>query len=84
MPKQNMKQLKSKTLKIFYQISFFLIFFINIKRVLILDYDVHHGNGTQDIFKDDDRFTLKEFILMVKLIIQDFCFKCVVHFPASL
>jgi acetoin utilization deacetylase AcuC-like enzyme len=26
----------------------------NLKRVMILDYDVHHGNGTQDIFYDDD------------------------------
>jgi acetoin utilization deacetylase AcuC-like enzyme len=25
-----------------------------IKRVLIVDYDAHHGNGTQDIFYDDD------------------------------
>jgi acetoin utilization deacetylase AcuC-like enzyme len=25
-----------------------------VKRVLILDFDVHHGNGTQDIFYDDD------------------------------
>jgi histone deacetylase 6 len=25
-----------------------------IKKVLILDFDVHHGNGTQDIFKEDD------------------------------
>ncbi|MCP4362047.1 MAG: histone deacetylase [Chloroflexi bacterium] len=25
-----------------------------IKRVLILDFDVHHGNGTQDIFYEDD------------------------------
>jgi acetoin utilization deacetylase AcuC-like enzyme len=24
------------------------------KRVLVLDFDVHHGNGTQDIFYDDD------------------------------
>jgi acetoin utilization deacetylase AcuC-like enzyme len=24
-----------------------------VKRVLILDFDVHHGNGTQDIFYDD-------------------------------
>ncbi len=24
------------------------------QRVLIVDYDVHHGNGTQDIFYDDD------------------------------
>jgi acetoin utilization deacetylase AcuC-like enzyme len=25
-----------------------------IKRILIVDFDVHHGNGTQDIFYDDD------------------------------
>lgn len=24
------------------------------QRVLILDWDVHHGNGTQHIFEDDD------------------------------
>ncbi|MGG7378571.1 class II histone deacetylase, partial [Escherichia coli] len=24
-----------------------------IQRVLIVDFDVHHGNGTQDIFYDD-------------------------------
>ena len=24
------------------------------KRILVLDFDVHHGNGTQDIFYDDD------------------------------
>ena len=27
----------------------------NIERVAILDFDVHHGNGTVDIFKDDSR-----------------------------
>ena len=27
----------------------------SIKRVAILDFDVHHGNGTVDIFKDDPR-----------------------------
>jgi len=26
-----------------------------IKRILILDWDVHHGNGTQDAFYDDER-----------------------------
>lgn len=25
-------------------------------RILILDWDVHHGNGTQHMFEDDDRF----------------------------
>ena len=25
-----------------------------VNRIMILDYDVHHGNGTQDIFYDDD------------------------------
>jgi acetoin utilization deacetylase AcuC-like enzyme len=27
------------------------------ERVLVLDYDAHHGNGTQDAFYDDDRVT---------------------------
>ncbi len=26
-----------------------------LSRVAIVDFDVHHGNGTEDIFKDDDR-----------------------------
>lgn len=26
-----------------------------LQRVLIVDFDVHHGNGTEDIFKDDER-----------------------------
>lgn len=26
-----------------------------LKRVAIIDFDVHHGNGTEDIFKGDDR-----------------------------
>jgi acetoin utilization deacetylase AcuC-like enzyme len=26
-----------------------------VARVAILDFDVHHGNGTEDIFRDDDR-----------------------------
>lgn len=26
-----------------------------IERVAIVDFDVHHGNGTEDIFRDDDR-----------------------------
>ena len=26
-----------------------------VRRVLVLDWDVHHGNGTQEIFDDDDR-----------------------------
>ncbi|RCK77677.1 MAG: Acetylspermidine deacetylase [Ignavibacteriae bacterium] len=27
----------------------------NLKRILILDWDVHHGNGTQEIFYEDDQ-----------------------------
>ena len=27
----------------------------DVDRVLIVDWDVHHGNGVQDIFEDDDR-----------------------------
>ena len=26
-----------------------------LRRVAIVDFDVHHGNGTEDIFKDDPR-----------------------------
>jgi acetoin utilization deacetylase AcuC-like enzyme len=29
-----------------------------LKRVAIVDFDVHHGNGTEDIFKDDPRAML--------------------------
>jgi acetoin utilization deacetylase AcuC-like enzyme len=29
-----------------------------LERVAILDFDVHHGNGTEDIFKDDPRVML--------------------------
>ena len=25
-----------------------------LERVAIVDFDVHHGNGTQEIFRDDD------------------------------
>ncbi len=32
-----------------------------LKRVAIVDFDVHHGNGTEDIFKDDPR------VLMVSM-----------------
>ena len=27
---------------------------LGLERIAILDWDVHHGNGTQDIFWDDD------------------------------
>jgi len=27
---------------------------LGLRRVAVLDWDVHHGNGTQDIFRDDD------------------------------
>ena len=27
----------------------------SVRRVLVLDWDVHHGNGTQDIFDEDER-----------------------------
>ncbi|MCW5588504.1 MAG: histone deacetylase family protein [Legionellales bacterium] len=26
-----------------------------VKKIVIIDFDVHHGNGTEDIFKDDER-----------------------------
>lgn len=28
---------------------------LGVKRILIFDWDVHHGNGTQEVFYDDDR-----------------------------
>ena len=33
----------------------YLINKYNFKRVAIIDFDVHHGNGTQDIFYDNDK-----------------------------
>lgn len=30
----------------------------NLKRVAIVDFDVHHGNGTEDIFKNEERVLL--------------------------
>ena len=32
-----------------------------LKRVAIVDFDVHHGNGTEDIFKGDDRVLMVSF-----------------------
>lgn len=32
-----------------------------LKRVAIVDFDVHHGNGTQDIMADDDRVLMVSF-----------------------
>lgn len=32
-----------------------------LERVAIIDFDVHHGNGTQDIFKDDGRVLMCSF-----------------------
>ncbi len=33
------------------------------RRVLIFDHDVHHGNGTEDVFIDDDRVLFQSFHL---------------------
>src|SRR2546427_12568009 len=30
----------------------------DIERVAIIDFDVHHGNGTEDIFSDDERVVM--------------------------
>jgi acetoin utilization deacetylase AcuC-like enzyme len=35
------------------------------KRILILDFDVHHGNGTQDIFYEDDSVLFMSLHLFV-------------------
>jgi len=31
---------------------------LGMERIAIVDFDVHHGNGTEDIFKDDERVLL--------------------------
>jgi len=36
---------------------------LGIKRVLVFDHDVHHGNGTQDIFYDSDHVLYQSFHL---------------------
>lgn len=33
----------------------------NLKRVAIVDFDVHHGNGTEDICKNDERILMVSF-----------------------
>ena len=33
----------------------------NLRRVAIIDFDVHHGNGTEDIVKGDDRILMCSF-----------------------
>ena len=39
---------------------------LGIKRVAVLDWDVHHGNGTQSIFYQDPRATSKEINSLTK------------------
>ncbi len=34
---------------------------LGLKRILIIDWDVHHGNGTQSAFYDDDRVLVIDF-----------------------
>lgn len=29
---------------------------LNLKKILIVDWDIHHGQGTQRLFYDDKRF----------------------------
>ena len=33
----------------------------SLKRILIVDFDVHHGQATQQLFYDDPRYTLAAF-----------------------
>ena len=35
--------------------AYYLIEKYNLKKVAIIDFDVHHGNGTQDIFYDNEK-----------------------------
>lgn len=47
-------------------------------RVLILDWDVHHGNGTQHIFEEDDRLAS---INLSNSALWDICFQRKTVFP---
>ena len=38
-----------------YKVSIIILHCILFSRVLILDWDVHHGNGTQHMFYEDPR-----------------------------
>lgn len=49
---ESIKKLKKHSYLLFFYA--FIILLSLSHRVLILDFDVHHGNGTQDIFKEDD------------------------------
>jgi acetoin utilization deacetylase AcuC-like enzyme len=40
----------------------------DVHRVLILDWDVHHGNGTQEIFEGDEKVL---FISMHQAVVRD-------------
>ena len=39
-----------------------------VSRVMIVDWDVHHGNGIQHIFEDDDRLVYQQFMSPVGLV----------------
>ena len=47
-----------------------------LERVAIVDFDVHHGNGTEDIFRDDPR------VLMVRTFQHPFYPYCGTEEPA--
>ncbi len=34
----------------------------NLQRVAVVDFDVHHGNGTEDILAGDDRALMVELL----------------------
>jgi acetoin utilization deacetylase AcuC-like enzyme len=40
-----------------------------LQRVAIVDFDVHHGNGTEDIFRDDPQVLMVSFfsILFIRI-----------------
>ena len=49
----------------------------NLQRVAIVDFDVHHGNGTEDVFSGDDR------VLMVSIFQHPFYPYCGTENPAA-
>lgn len=42
-----------------------LLLLFNCSRILIVDLDVHHGNGTQQIFYEDKRYLVSSSIFCV-------------------
>lgn len=50
-----------------------MFYFTDLCRILIVDWDVHHGQGTQYIFEEDPRFEGYFILYVSQLNIACFC-----------